>query len=367
MYSDRDLDEAVSAGALTTEDVARFRAYIERRNAAPLADEESFRLVTSFNDIFVSVAIIALLVFCGWAAGLLGLGGIGVAAVSWWLAEYFTRRRRMALPSILLLVAFVGGIFTGLANILELFVGALAGSSTTAAGHTYVVGGIADDIAAALGAGVAVAIFLGMGLLTGLATLFHWRRFHVPITIAAAAAVAVVTALVAAGLLGFDKNLILVFSALLGISVLGLAMRYDASDRSRRTRRADVAFWLHLLAAPLIIHPLFTLMGVFSSDISAGESLLILAIYLVLAYIALVIDRRAALVSGLGYVLYAIGTMYGQVGGFADAAPLAAGTIGSALLLLSIFWQRARAMALKPLPEPWARRVPEAGSVSRSG
>ena len=37
--------------------------------------------------------------------------GLFVAATAWGLAEFFTRKRRMALPSIILLLAFVGGVF----------------------------------------------------------------------------------------------------------------------------------------------------------------------------------------------------------------------------------------------------------------
>ena len=48
----------------------------------------------------------------------LALGGAGVGAVSWALAEYFTRRRRMALPSIFLLLAFVGGVYWSATGLL---------------------------------------------------------------------------------------------------------------------------------------------------------------------------------------------------------------------------------------------------------
>ena len=37
--------------------------------------------------------------------------GLFVAGTAWGLAEFFTRQRRMALPSIMLLLAFVGGVF----------------------------------------------------------------------------------------------------------------------------------------------------------------------------------------------------------------------------------------------------------------
>ena len=40
----------------------------------------------------------------------------------------------------------------------------------------------------------------------------------------------------------------------LGIAVFLAAMKFDMSDRNRVTQRTDIAFWLHLLAAPLIVH-----------------------------------------------------------------------------------------------------------------
>jgi hypothetical protein len=53
----------------------------------------------------------------------------------------------------------------------------------------------------------------------------------------------------------------------LRLVVFGIALRWDASDRERRTRRADVAFWLHLLAAPLLVHPVFTTLGTWGGSI----------------------------------------------------------------------------------------------------
>ena len=47
----------------------------------------------------------------------------------------------------------------------------------------------------------------------------------------------------------------LVFVLIAGLGVFTLAMWWDRSDRVRQTRRSDVAFWLHLLAAPMIAAP----------------------------------------------------------------------------------------------------------------
>ena len=85
-------------------------------------------------------------------------------------------------------------------------------------------------------------------------------------------------------------------------------MRWDISDRSRQTRRSDVAFWLHLLAAPMIAHPLFAWLGIADGDtVGLGGVVVVLAVYVVFGLVALAVDRRALLVSALAYVLFALG------------------------------------------------------------
>src|SRR5262245_42279104 len=114
MYSEADIDAAVAERAITAEAAAALRAFVARRQASPAVDEEHFRLLTGFNDIFVSIAAILLLIAVGWLAGVVIAplaGAVAGSAVSWGLAEYFTRRRRMALPSILLLASFTAGAF----------------------------------------------------------------------------------------------------------------------------------------------------------------------------------------------------------------------------------------------------------------
>src|SRR3546814_356217 len=112
MYSESDLQTAVDAKVLTPEAATAFRTHIASVRSAPGADEESFRLITGFNDIFVSVAAVILLVAVAWIGESIhkALAGAFVAASAWFLAEYFTRTRRMALPSIVLVLAFAGGV-----------------------------------------------------------------------------------------------------------------------------------------------------------------------------------------------------------------------------------------------------------------
>ena len=355
MYSQNELDEAVAAGAISSDSAAALRTYLERQRATPIADEEQFRLITGFNDIFVSIAAAILLFAVGWigqsigqSAGLIIDGdgpspliGLFVAATAWGLALFFTAKRRMALPSILLLLAFVGGVlaFSGFGLILAFGEQAFEN----------------NERAAALVAAAAAAIAAG-------GAYVHWRRFRVPITVAAGAAavVGIAIALVASAV-GDVPNLeqILLGCILaLGIAVFLFAMRWDGSDPARATRRSDVAFWLHLLAAPMIVHPVFTLLGLNDGDASIGEGLAVILLYVAIGVVALAIDRRALLVSALAYVLYALTSLFREFQMVELSIALTALVIGSALLLLSAFWHQARSAVVRPLPGGLRGRLP---------
>jgi hypothetical protein len=202
---------------------------------------------------------------------------------------------------------------------------------------------------------------------TGAAWL-HWRRFKVPITIAAgAAAVAAIAVGILVALLGNIENYerpILGFLLLLGIGVFLFAMRWDSSDPARVTRRSDVAFWLHLLAAPMIVHPVFTLLGLNDGTATIGEGLVVIALYVALGLTALAIDRRALLVSALAYVLFALSELFKQVGAVELSIALTALIIGSALLLLSAFWHQARSMVVHRLPAGLRTHLPNLDRVA---
>ena len=358
MYSQNDLDEAVAAGAISAESADALRGFVETQRALPGVDEEHFRLITGFNDIFVAIASAILLFAVGWigqwagaAAGLTlsensgqgpsPLAPLAIAATAWGLALFFTAKRRMALPSIMLLLAFVGGIFAATAFALALGVGNPSNDQEA------LVAGIIGSVSGA----VATA-----------AAWLHWRTFRVPITIATGAAA---VSAVAVGLLvaaignveNFEKP-ILGFVLLLGIGVFLFAMRWDSSDPARVTRRSDVAFWLHLLAAPMIVHPVFTLLGLNDGTATIGEGLVVIALYVALGLTALAIDRRALLVSALAYVLYALSELFKQVGAVELNIALTALVIGSALLLLSAYWHQARSIVVQQLPDALRSKLP---------
>src|SRR5215213_3867669 len=137
MYSQQELDDAVEAGVISADAAAALRGYVETERSTAIPDEEQFRLLTGFNDIFVTIAAAILLFALGWigqsigqSAGLMiesdgpsPLAPLFVAAASWGLALFFTAKRRMALPSILLMLAFVGGVLATAAFTLVLAIG----------------------------------------------------------------------------------------------------------------------------------------------------------------------------------------------------------------------------------------------------
>ena len=154
------------------------------------------------------------------------------------------------------------------------------------------------------------------------------------------------------------ENAVLGFVLLLGVGTFLFAMWWDGSDRARITRRADVAFWLHLLAAPMIVHPVFTLLGLNDGQASLGEGFVVVLLYVVLGLAALAIDRRALLVSALAYVLWALSDLFERFGAVELSVALTALVIGSALLLLSAFWNQARGAVVRPLPDGLQGRLP---------
>lgn len=339
MYSDADLTDAVASGAIAPQAADALRAFVANRQATSTPDEEQFRLLTGFNDIFVSIATVLLLTSAWWLAGSVNpvLGAATLGGLSWALGEYFTRRRRMALPSILLLASFTGGMFSFGWDMVRMFLPDSLGDSA--------------QWAVVAGAVLAVA-----------ATVAHWRRFHVPITIAAGALASVGAAI--ALLMAIWPNLergTMVAILICGLGVFALAMRWDMSDRTRTTRRSDVAFWLHLSAAPLIVHPTFQLLGLLDSDgTDLGRAAVAVGVYGLLALVALVADRRALLVSALFYVLYAISALLKAAGALSFSLALTALVAGSALLVLSAFWHPTRRAVLAAMPSGLRDRVPAA-------
>jgi hypothetical protein len=328
MYTDEDLAHAVQQNIFSQGDVNSFRESINALRHSHLVDEENFRLINGFNDIFVVIASALLLGSLAWLGFIISppLAGIAVAAGSWGLAEYFVNKRRMALPAIALLLAFLGGLFA-----------------------TPIL----------FRPEVKEYAFIAAGLITTVGALMHWSRFHVPITVAAGTATLCAFAAaclfyVAPVLIGYINHIVLVF----GLLVFGLAMVWDSKDTLRQTRASDTAFWLHLISAPMIVHPIFNSLGVLDGNSGLMISAVVLGLYVLLAVIAIAVDRRAIMVSALVYVIYTFSTLLENVGFVTYSFAITGLCIGSTLLLLSAFWHSCRKGIVSSLPQPIQLKLP---------
>ena len=269
-------------------------------------DHEDLKFVGGFGDIFVTIGLVlflgAVVYFAGKIGGVLGsrdVEGIKAsclitAGATWLLAEYFTRKRRMALPSIVMLLVFISCCFVFFAVLFfgntHETVDEIFKSSNSSAAQRWVVFGrvFATCIATAI-----------------MAVIYYWR-FRVPIAVAGAVAVfgGVVIALISTILPDFVRQYARYIVLTYGLGVFALAMYFDMSDTLRRTRRTDIAFWLHLLAAPLVVHPLLNPIAN-ANALTEERAVLIVAVFLLLGAIAIVIDspgsggrpRRSQLVS----------------------------------------------------------------------
>ena len=354
MITSEILAKGIEQGIITAQQAERLRALQAVREPPELPvspDDEQLRFISGFSDIFVTIGLAMFLGAIGYFAqqsgGKLGMW-IAITVTAWLLAEFFTRLRRMALPSIVLLIVFAFAIFMGAST----FLGADLARPKGAPSLSGTMLGLDREQPTAL----AAAAFL-----TVLLTAVHYWRFRVPITIAAGcgALTGTVVGLVyglAPQLSPVAHNAVILIS---GLTIFALAMRFDMTDPERLTRRTDIAFWLHLLAAPLIVHSLIQGMVTQASKLSPGSAVAIMLVFLALSFIAVLIDRRAMLVSGLSYAGVALWTLIRQAG-FSDmTTPLTILTLGAFVLLLSAGWRPLRAGILHVVPSVLARRLPQ--------
>jgi hypothetical protein len=353
-----DIEYAVEAGILTADQAAalqRMAAARRRSRTFALGREERFRLLGGFNDVFVALGVLLLgIALLSLPATVVRTGGLAAdrhamdaAAVYtvgilifWGLAELLTGRLKLVAPSIVIVV------FLALLS-------AAAGSAVVR--------------------GWTVVVLVAPVVLVAL----HYLRFRLPFSLFALALTGVWLAVTAAAgiletRLGANPSPeVLTWLVLgLGLGVFAWAMAFDTSDPERVSRRADCGFWLHLLAAPLIAHPLagpliaHPLFGTFDrTPVPVADTTVVLAVLLItgLSLVALVVDRRALLVAGLGYLgsamAYAISKWTGVGQGPMVLTILM--ILGVLVITLGIGWRQIRAALMSRLPGTrWKRRLP---------
>ena len=351
MLRNEDLDAAVKAGVITAEQQAALeRQAAERRAARPMVAgrDERFRFLRGFNDVFLTlgVLLVAGAFLTQWSptqnsGGLTLLAG---AAVLWGISEVLVARHKAVLPGMAAVLSI--GLLCGLAG----------GQWAALNGFNALPNGDAGKIVRAYPFGVWLAA-AGSG---GLAVLLFYIRFRLPFALLPLGLDLMATVLLAIiNKFGFETTRPVINGAalLLGFGAFALAMRYDTSDPERLTRRSDCGFWLHLAAAPFIVHPVISMLA---AGETAGAALVTIAVVLLLGTVALAIDRRALLVSSLTYFGLAVGYLVrSSSGDLGISLTLTLGLLGVFVILMGLGWHRLRGVLLSPFASrSWLKKLP---------
>src|SRR5579863_5053370 len=197
MISGRALDLAVERGVITAEQAQALRGIAAEAappppppaaksglgDAGPGVHDEALRFVAGFADIFVSLGLALFFSSTAYlvsaSAGRTAMWAT-LAALAWLVAEFFSRKRRQALPSIILLGLFSASVFM----LTTRLIAELNPTAPINWWHPTTKTGWLFTHAASM----AVA-----GLATAAMTSLYYLRFRVPITIAAMAAAAIAT------------------------------------------------------------------------------------------------------------------------------------------------------------------------------
>ena len=175
------LQAAADKGLLTQSQVMPLKSFLDEQHLAvteefepAVAEAEEVHFARGFHDIFISIGLVILLV--GYLVGMSVLFDelisfpvfAGLMVLSWGLAEWFTKKLMLALPSILLTGTFV------VASAITIDIGLefLAG-----AGHSSLLSKKGSGSGPDVGWTNSLAFLLSI-----LAGWIFYKRFKVPIT-----------------------------------------------------------------------------------------------------------------------------------------------------------------------------------------
>ena len=379
LISPRTLESAVAGGVITPQQRDLLEE-LERDGPGVAGEdvetgEENLRLIGGGNDLFVTVGTVLLTagfyfvlntLLPGrpiWIAGL-------VAVFAWLVAEVVTRQHRMKLSSTVLSLFFVAAF--GVALALEI----VARYSLQQPASIWQLLALRQQVS------TAGYLFLG-GVMAAVAVYF-WR-FKVPILAGVFAITATLLAFLQTALLLYDGvatgavspprlddvpellRAALYMPLVCGLIVFGTAVALDIADRERRRIWSDCAFWLHVVSAPMLVHPLFIMatgqnvvMGRIEPDANATVMLTLLIVGFV--YVALAIDRRSLLVPTLAYfgslgIYYLINSAANTTGIPPFALILL--VVGALVIFFGAGWQRIRRLIIEPtLPTSVLNKLP---------
>lgn len=361
--SSEDIRAAVESGVISETQAAKLEILAESRHGyrAHMTDEdEPFELFRGFAEIFVTVGLVIL--FTGmlvmlvplYAFGSITLLPIAAAGLAWLGAEYFTRRRRMALPSSFLSIAF-GVAVVILAAVTQNFETAILSAAVFEPQRELLP----------VRALTVFAISLGAML------VWYWR-FRIPFSMLVMGVIGLGMVFSAASF--FDLSLLnnlsnpvaMLFdlggssNAALATIAFGtlnfvVAMAFDMRDPHRISRLSRSAFWLHVLAAPAIVNTM-----AFTAWSMEGQTGLILTALTLIIFtlLAIIIDRRSFLTAGLIYFAFLLNSVV-DGGSSTWTTVYTLLILGGTVTFIGTFWTQIRAIVMRQLPNfPLKNRLP---------
>jgi hypothetical protein len=233
----------------------------------PDSRDEPLKFIRSFGDVFITLGIVLLVV----AINMTNLSGYfylipaaGFVAV----AEWLVRVRRLALPGIAILLSIL--FFVSKAVTLE---------------H--------DN-----------ATLFELGVLSSTSLLFYFR-YKMPFSLFPLTASLVAMVVVSTGINVLEHPAVFVG---FGLVIFVIALWFDSRDTTRVSHLSDNAFWLYLLASPMIVHGVMVSMLLSDQTwVDAVNKEVLMIIFIVgIFLLALLIDRRAILISTQLYIIYAL-------------------------------------------------------------
>lgn len=374
MLTKDDLETAVARGIITTGQRNALVDLAGRQRPAPMPEDsggmdENLRLVGGGNDLFVTIGTVllgvglyfTLSVFAGdrplLLAALLSLA-------TWLTAEFVTRQKRMRLSSTVLALAFSALVAVMIAIATNNRLGLTDIATPAQALQLQPVAGRAA---------LAVA-----GAFLAAIALYFWR-FRVPVLAGLAAVTltalgfffaalflydGVTSGQVAMPLLADLPNILrnaLYVPLVCGLLIFAGGVALDFHDRERVTIWSDCAFWLHIVSAPLLVHPLFIMAT--GQDVAfgriepgAGATAMLAVLIVVFVYVSLAIDRRSLLIPTLAYfgtlgIYYLVNSAANSTGIPPFALILLA--VGALILMFGAGWQRIRRLIVGSTLPTW--------------
>ena len=347
-FSKEDIRAAVASGLIDeTQAVGLITLAQERLGVRDgmAGEDEPFEFFKGFSEIFVTVGLWLLL------GGMIGFGAVfgGVIGVSlfgliltWVFALYFTKKRRMNLPSMSLAAGF------------GLFLSSMVMSVFEKTNSSFDENGL-----------IIMAVIGMVGM------LIYYRVFKLPFTMFIFGLFALILIYALMGKQGTDVPLFgfsdamfnlsensgfATGSLIFGILAFALGIYFDTKDPHRVSRYSATGFWLHILAAPALVNTMA--LTLYNSGGSMAYLLTAILLFFVMI-LSLVIDRRSFLTAGIGYLGALIGWVFSN--NMSDGGSMVATLLilGAFITALGTWWVQIRAWLMRLLPDfPYKNRFP---------